>query len=99
MAKRSISYRTKPPFVTDPEPVAMYGVRTADTIKASGHHPPHQQAGHMTAPDLAYPRHIILANHGPSTHDDINEKRNAAGAPNDSDSPRYILSPRLIRLP
>jgi len=47
MAKRSISYRTKPPFVTSLEPVAMYGVRTADTIKASGHCAPHQQAGHM----------------------------------------------------
>ena len=48
----------------------MYGVRTADTIKASGHCAPHQQAGHMTALDPTRPRHKILATQGPSTHDE-----------------------------
>jgi len=43
--------RMKPLFVTGFEPAAMIGVRSADTIRASGHNVPRQQAGHMTAPD------------------------------------------------
>jgi len=71
MANRSISQRAKPLFVTSREPVAMYGARFADTIKASGHRVPHRQAGHMTAPDqLAVPRQKTLARQGPSTHDE-----------------------------
>jgi hypothetical protein len=65
MANQSIGNRAKPPIVMSHEPVAMYGARSADTIKARGHHAPHPQAGHMTAPDqVAKPRQQNPCNAG-----------------------------------
>jgi hypothetical protein len=70
MANRSISNRAKPPNVTGSKPAGMYGARSADTIKASGHDAPRKQAGHMTAPEqVATHANKTLATQGPSTHD------------------------------
>src|SRR5919109_5435196 len=51
------------------ECVLMTGTRSAESIMASGHGAPHQQAGHMAAPtSLASPSKKTLAKAEPSTH-------------------------------
>ena len=51
------------------ECVLMTGTRSAESIMASGHRAPHQQAGHMAAPtSLASPSKKTLAKGEPSTH-------------------------------
>ena len=51
------------------ECVLLTGTRSAESIMASGHAAPHQQAGHMAAPtSLASPSKKTLANGEPSTH-------------------------------
>jgi hypothetical protein len=51
------------------ECVLVTGTRSAESIMASGHGTPHQQAGHMAAPTSpASPSKKTLAKAEPSTH-------------------------------